>query len=162
MTYSFLNIVRAPAQAALWKGKKPSVTENCKHTPVCTFRGLFREQLPLKKVLRQHNLTKRGLSQLGSYQLLNMASILNTKFTFQIQATFKGVYHAAAAAKSLQSCPTLRPHRRQPTRLPHPSINHNLVFVTLKYFIFNIPILPAYQCRRYRFDPWVGKIPSLE
>ena len=25
-----------------------------------------------------------------------------------------------AAAKSLQSCPTLRPHRRQPTRLPHP------------------------------------------
>ena len=24
------------------------------------------------------------------------------------------------AAKSLQSCPTLRPHRRQPTRLPHP------------------------------------------
>ena len=27
---------------------------------------------------------------------------------------------AAAAAKSLLSCPTLRPHRRQPTRLPHP------------------------------------------
>ena len=26
----------------------------------------------------------------------------------------------AAAAKSLQLCPTLRPHRRQPTRLPHP------------------------------------------
>ena len=31
-------------------------------------------------------------------------------------------YHAsaAAAAKSLQSCPTLRPHRRQPTRLRCP------------------------------------------
>ena len=28
--------------------------------------------------------------------------------------------HAAAAAKSLQSCPTLRSHRWQPTRLPHP------------------------------------------
>ena len=27
---------------------------------------------------------------------------------------------AAAAAKSLQSCPTLRPHGRQPTRLPRP------------------------------------------
>ena len=27
---------------------------------------------------------------------------------------------AAAAAKSRQSCPTLRPHRRQPTRLPRP------------------------------------------
>ena len=26
----------------------------------------------------------------------------------------------AAAAKSLQPCPTLRPHRRQPTRLPRP------------------------------------------
>ena len=25
-----------------------------------------------------------------------------------------------ALAKSLQSCPTLRPHRQQPTRLPHP------------------------------------------
>ena len=29
---------------------------------------------------------------------------------------------AAAAAKSLQSCPTLRPHRQQPTRLPVPGI----------------------------------------
>ena len=28
--------------------------------------------------------------------------------------------YAAAAAKSLQSCPTLRPHRRKPTRLPRP------------------------------------------
>ena len=28
-------------------------------------------------------------------------------------------FHAATAAKSLQSCPTLRPHRWQPTRLPH-------------------------------------------
>ena len=27
---------------------------------------------------------------------------------------------AAAAVKSLQSCPTVRPHRRQPTRLLHP------------------------------------------
>ena len=27
---------------------------------------------------------------------------------------------AAAAAESLQSCPTLRPHRQQPTRLPRP------------------------------------------
>ena len=27
---------------------------------------------------------------------------------------------SAAAAKLLQSCPTLRPHRRQPTRLPRP------------------------------------------
>ena len=26
----------------------------------------------------------------------------------------------SAAAKSLQPCPSVRPHRRQPTRLPHP------------------------------------------
>ena len=29
-------------------------------------------------------------------------------------------FAAAAAAKSLQSCPTVRPQRRQPTRLPGP------------------------------------------
>ena len=32
----------------------------------------------------------------------------------------RAVAAAAAAAKSLQLCPTLRPHRRQPTRLPRP------------------------------------------
>ena len=32
----------------------------------------------------------------------------------------KGVHLLAAAAKSLQLCLTLRPHRRQPTRLPRP------------------------------------------
>ena len=33
---------------------------------------------------------------------------------------FQLIELAAAAAKLLQSCLTLRPHRRQPTRLPHP------------------------------------------
>ena len=32
----------------------------------------------------------------------------------------KRCLYAAAAARSLQPCPTLRPHRRQPTRLPRP------------------------------------------
>ena len=31
-----------------------------------------------------------------------------------------GTFMAAAAAKLLQLCPTVRPHRRQPTRLHHP------------------------------------------
>ena len=35
------------------------------------------------------------------------------------KVTFQRI-SAAAAAKSLQSCWTLRPHRRQPTRLPRP------------------------------------------
>ena len=30
------------------------------------------------------------------------------------------VSHLAAAAKSLQLCPTVQPHRRKPTRLPRP------------------------------------------
>ena len=33
-------------------------------------------------------------------------------------ASLESIY--AAAAKSLQSCPTLQPHRRQPTGLPRP------------------------------------------
>ena len=32
----------------------------------------------------------------------------------------RSLVRAAAAAKSLQSCPTVRPHRQQPTRLPRP------------------------------------------
>ena len=52
-----------------------------------------------------------------------------TDCTYRIH---KSIYHiysmqqicsmhaAAAAAKSLQSCPTVWPHRRQPTRLPRP------------------------------------------
>ena len=40
---------------------------------------------------------------------------------WEIPQTKEGyLYSAAAAAKSLQSCPTLRSQRGQPTRLPHP------------------------------------------
>ena len=39
----------------------------------------------------------------------------------QMASIFNIAAAAAAAAKSHQSCPTLlRPHRRQPTRLPRP------------------------------------------
>ena len=34
--------------------------------------------------------------------------------------TFRFTQNAAAAGKSLQSCPTVQPHRWQPTRLPRP------------------------------------------
>ena len=33
---------------------------------------------------------------------------------------FPTLLHTPATAKSLQSCPSLRPHRQQLTRLPHP------------------------------------------
>ena len=38
----------------------------------------------------------------------------------QKHTTMPSIWSAAAAARSLQSRPTLRPHRRQPTRLPRP------------------------------------------
>ena len=44
-----------------------------------------------------------------------------SKFIFVlIISCLSPTYAAAAAAKSLQSCPTLWPHRWQPTRLPRP------------------------------------------
>ena len=39
-------------------------------------------------------------------------------YPFQLYRMDDGFSTNAAAAKSLQSCPTLRPHRQQPTRLP--------------------------------------------
>ena len=52
-----------------------------------------------------------------------------TGSTKQVSAEYKGYWGyssiyimVAAAAKSLQSCPTLQPHRRQPTRIPVPGI----------------------------------------
>ena len=42
------------------------------------------------------------------------------------------IFDAAAAAKSLQSCPTLQPHRRQPIRLlcPWDSLGKNILAIT--------------------------------
>ena len=48
----------------------------------------------------------------GGGQLHGSRNPLGTKRSLQ--------WDLAAAAKSLQSCPTLRPQRRQPTRLPCP------------------------------------------
>ena len=42
------------------------------------------------------------------------------KFPLCLQLPGVLYFHAATAAKSLQSCPTVRPHRRQPNRLPCP------------------------------------------
>ena len=43
-------------------------------------------------------------------------------YIFLLFICLKRTSHSAAAAKSLQSCPTVRPHRQQPTRLPVPGI----------------------------------------
>ena len=41
-------------------------------------------------------------------------------FSINLTSCSKTIFYSAAAAKSLQSCPTLRSHRWQPTRLPSP------------------------------------------
>ena len=46
--------------------------------------------------------------------------MVQPKSKHQLQTLFYKEHYAAATATSLQSCPTLRPHRQQPTRLPHP------------------------------------------
>ena len=55
---------------------------------------------------------------INSYQLLFDLTITQKQHYQENQ--LKDECAAAAAAESLQSCPTLRPHRRQPTRLRHP------------------------------------------
>ena len=50
----------------------------------------------------------------------NLIEYLGAKVTFPLGPEFPKVPPAAAAAKSLQSCPTLQPHRWKPTRLPRP------------------------------------------
>ena len=59
----------------------------------------------------------------------------------------------AAAAKSLQSCPTLQPHRQQPTRLPHPwdSLGKNTGAGC--HFLL--------QCMKVKSESGVTKCPTL-
>ena len=72
--------------------------------------------------------------------LLNALSSNKVTFGFTI-----GIWRVAA--KSLQSCPTdsVRPHRWQPTRLPHPW------YIGLPRWLSGKE--PACQYRRHGFDP---------
>ena len=58
--------------------------------------------------------TSEGL--VGTFQVSHLVLF----FTKMSHSFSKVPAAAATAAKSLQSCPTLQPHRRQPTRLPRP------------------------------------------
>ena len=58
-------------------------------------------------------------SQTFKSQLLQLLSVLKFHF-LKFNACSFIVPAAAASVMSLQSCPTLRPHRRQPTRLRRP------------------------------------------
>ena len=66
-------------------------------------------------------LSSRGSSHTGM-ELASLTSPALAGRLFTTSATWEAPVeeYVAAAAKSLQSCPTVRPHRRQPTRLPRP------------------------------------------
>ena len=53
-----------------------------------------------------------------------LLNISETTFLLKNGYSSHGFYkvssHTTTTTKSLQSCPTLRPHRQHPTRLPHP------------------------------------------
>ena len=62
---------------------------------------------------------------IGSFIFFLELSCMSCLYIFEINSLSVALFaiifsHSAAAAKLLQSCPTLRPHRQQPTRLPHP------------------------------------------
>ena len=78
--------------------------------------------LKLKKILPTENCSICG--QKPAKGLLDILQMLrrNTTFIMWLVVIYKHAAVAAAAAKSLQSYPTLRPHRQQPTRLSVPGI----------------------------------------
>ena len=57
---------------------------------------------------------------LGGRNISNLRFADDTTLMVSSLDTINVYAAAAAASKSLQSCPTLRPHRQQPTRIPHP------------------------------------------
>ena len=67
---------------------------------------------------------------------------------------------AAAAAKSLQSCPTLWPHRRQPTRPPVPGILQARTLERVAMFFSNAwnwkVKVKSLSCVRLLATPWTA------
>ena len=110
-------------------GISPSVVCACMpnrfgHVELCVTPGTAARQAPLPLGFsRQEDCSCRALLQgifptQGSNPGLSRLRALVGRF-FTTSAILEASYvaAAAAAAKSLQSCPTVRPHRRRPTRL---------------------------------------------
>ena len=68
----------------------------------------------------QHSVSDKGVSIFFRTCPLGKVFMLNQSFPHVLKNVTNSKIAAAAAAKSLQSCPTLQPHRRQPTRLHRP------------------------------------------
>ena len=60
------------------------------------------------------------------------------------------------AAKSLQSCPTLWPHRRQPTRLPHPWDSPGKNTGVGCHFLLQCVKVKSLSCVRLLATPWTA------
>ena len=78
-----------------------------------------------------------------------------------VAIAFCEYYAAAAAAKSLQSCPTLcDPIDRSPPGSPVPATCHLIIgFLFFIGLSWRLRGKKKKKCRRCGFDPWVGKIP---
>ena len=63
---------------------------------------------------------------------------------------------AAAAAKSLQSCPTVRPHRWQPTRLPRPWDSPGKNTGVSCQFLLQCVKVKSLSCVRLLATPWTA------
>ena len=63
---------------------------------------------------------------------------------------------AAAAAKSLQSCPTPRPHRQQPTRIPHPWDSPGKNAGVGCHFLLYCMKVKSLSCVRFLATPWTA------
>ena len=60
------------------------------------------------------------MSQQSHFWAYTLRKLKLKKTHVHCNTIYKAAAAAAAAAASLQSCPTLQPHRRKPTRLPRP------------------------------------------
>ena len=86
------------------------------HTPAHRWAGAERVLCVRAVCSRTHDSTTLG----PFFLLLGRSSDRGVNCFHVFTVPMYAAAAAAAAAKSLQSCPTLRPHRRQPTRLPRP------------------------------------------
>ena len=94
-----------------------SVTESSQDRHLSGREGLG-SRIGQRKELGRENLPENLADSTGPLKLA--VPVLQTRKVFLRDLGAIPLKHVATAAKSLQSCLTLRPHRRQPIRLPRP------------------------------------------
>ena len=109
-----------------------SISPSSEHPGLISFRMDWLDLLAVQgtlKSLPQHHSSKASILRCSAFFTVQLShpymttgkNIALTRWTFvgKVMSLLFNIL-SAAAAKSLQSCLTLQPHRWQPTRLPHP------------------------------------------